>query len=100
MFGQNEIDFQFLAENSVDIICRAGINRILHYASPSSIHVLGWNPEEMIGKRVDHFILPEDLPILAAAIASDSPPGSQVVCATIRMLKKDGSTTWMENRSR
>jgi diguanylate cyclase (GGDEF)-like protein/PAS domain S-box-containing protein len=100
MSRRNEIDFEFLAENCVDIICRAGLDRILQYVSPASLHVLGWKPEEMTGKPVDHFILPEDLPILAAAIASDSPPGAQVVCATIRMLKEDGSTTWMENRAR
>ena len=100
MSGQNEIDFQFLAENSADILCRAGIDRILHYVSPSSLHVLGWKPEEMTGKLIDHFILPEDLPSLAAAIASDSPPGTQIVSATVRMLRKDGSTTWMENRAR
>ena len=54
----------------------------------------------MTGKLMDHFILPEDLPLLAAAIASDSPPGTQIASATIRMLKKDGSTTWMENLAR
>jgi diguanylate cyclase (GGDEF)-like protein/PAS domain S-box-containing protein len=100
MPGHNETDFQFLAENSVDILCRAGIDRILRYVSPSCLHVIGWKPEEMTGKLMDHFTLPEDFPVLAAAIASDSPPGTQIVSATIRMLKKDGSTTWMENHAR
>jgi diguanylate cyclase (GGDEF)-like protein/PAS domain S-box-containing protein len=100
MSGQNEIDFQFLAENSVDILCHAGIDRILRYVSPSSLHVLGWKPEEMTGKLMDHFILPEDFAVLAAAIASDSSSGTQIVSTTLRMLKKDGSTTWMENRAR
>jgi len=100
MSSQNQIDFQFLAENSVDILCRAGIDRILRYVSPSSLHVLGWKPEEMTGKLMDHFILPEDLPALAAAIARDSPSGTQIVSTTIRTLRKDGSTTWMENLAR
>jgi diguanylate cyclase (GGDEF)-like protein/PAS domain S-box-containing protein len=100
MPDQNEIDFQFLAENSVDILCHTGIDRRLRYVSPSSLHVLGWKPEEMTGKLMDHFIHPEDLPVLAAAIATDSPPGTQIVNATIRMLKRDGSTTWIANRAR
>jgi diguanylate cyclase (GGDEF)-like protein/PAS domain S-box-containing protein len=72
----------------------------LHYVSPSSFHVLGWKQDEMIGKLVDHFILAEDIPVLAAAIAAVSPSGTQIVSATVRMLRKDGSTTWMENRAR
>lgn len=100
MSGQNEIDFQFLVDNSVDILCRADIDRMLTYVSSSSFDVLGWKPEEMTGKLMDHFILSEDLSVLAAAIASDSPPGTQIVSITVRMLKKDGSTTWMENRAR
>lgn len=54
----------------------------------------------MTGKVIDHFILSEDLPVFAAAIASDSPPGTQIETTTVRMLKKDGTSTWMENRTR
>jgi PAS domain S-box-containing protein len=85
------IDFQFLTDHSVDIICRAGMDRMLNYVSPASLALLGWKPEEMAGRLVDDFILPEDLPLLAAAIAAVDES------ATIRMYKKDGSTAWMEN---
>jgi diguanylate cyclase (GGDEF)-like protein/PAS domain S-box-containing protein len=100
MSGQNEINFEFLAENCVDIICRAGLDRIFQYVSPASFHVLGWKPEEMTGRPVDDFILAADIPGLIATIARNSSSGDHVGSATIRMLKKDGSTTWMENRSR
>jgi diguanylate cyclase (GGDEF)-like protein/PAS domain S-box-containing protein len=100
MSGQNEIDFEFLAENCVDIICRAGLDRIFQYVSPASFYVLGWKPEEMTGRPVDDFILAADLPVLMATIARNSSSDDQVGSATIRMLKKDGSTTWMENRAR
>jgi PAS domain-containing protein len=62
-------DFKFLAEHSVDIACRSGLDRVLTYVSPSSLSVLGWKPEELTNRLVDDFILPEDLPLLAAAIA-------------------------------
>jgi diguanylate cyclase (GGDEF)-like protein/PAS domain S-box-containing protein len=93
MPGSDAIDFQFLAEHSRDIIVRSEMDRVLRYVSPSSFNVLGWKPEEMLGKVVDDFILPEDLPVLAAAIARGDDS------ATMRMLRKDGSTTWMENRA-
>lgn len=93
MADNNEIDFKFLAENSHDVIIRSEMDRVLRYVSPSSFNVLGWKPEEMKGRMVDEFILPEDLPVLAAAIARGEDT------ATMRMLRKDGSTTWMENRA-
>ncbi len=46
----DETDFKFLAENSADIICRSGMDRVIRYTSPSCFLVLGWKPEEMIGK--------------------------------------------------
>jgi len=87
-------DFKFLAEHSVDIVCRSGLDRVLTYVSPSSLYVLGWKPEELTNRLVDDFILPEDLPLLAAAIAS------QHDTVTMRMRRPDGSTPWMENRAR
>lgn len=92
MADESEINFQFVAENSTDIICRCGMNRVLHYVSPSCFRTLGWKPLEMIGKPVDEFVFSQDFPFLAAAIAV----GSESV--TIRMVKKDGSTASIENR--
>jgi diguanylate cyclase (GGDEF)-like protein/PAS domain S-box-containing protein len=89
----DEIDFQFLAEHSRDIIIRSELDRVLQYVSPSSFDVLGWKPEEMLGKVVDEFILPEDLPVLAAVIARGEDR------STIRMPRKDGSIAWIENRA-
>jgi diguanylate cyclase (GGDEF)-like protein/PAS domain S-box-containing protein len=90
----DEIDFQFLAENSVDIICCAGIDRVFTYVSPSSFSILGWNPEEMVGRTVFDFILSEDIPVLTTAITNRSG------VATIRMKTKNGLSVWMENRAR
>jgi diguanylate cyclase (GGDEF)-like protein/PAS domain S-box-containing protein len=100
MFAEDETHFQFLAENSVDILCRAGLDRVLYYVSPSSFSVLGWEPEEMIGRPVDEFILAEDFPILTATIARNISAGVESGSATIRMIRKDRSTVWMENRAR
>jgi diguanylate cyclase (GGDEF)-like protein/PAS domain S-box-containing protein len=93
MADDQEIDFQFLAEHSRDVVISSKMDRVFNYVSPSSFNVLGWKPEEMRGRTVDEFILPEDLPILAAAIARGEDT------ATMRMSRKDGSLTWMENRA-
>jgi diguanylate cyclase (GGDEF)-like protein/PAS domain S-box-containing protein len=89
MFSENEASFRFLAENSIDIICRAGLDMVLHYVSPSSFHVLGWRPEEMTGKRPDAFFLPKD----ASALAGNS-------VAIVQMRMKDGMMAWVEIKHR
>jgi diguanylate cyclase (GGDEF)-like protein/PAS domain S-box-containing protein len=89
MPSENEARFDFLAENSIDIICRAGLDMVLHYVSPSCFRVLGWKPEEMMGKRTDAFFLPED----ASALADDP-------AAIVRMRMKDGTMAWVEVKRR
>jgi diguanylate cyclase (GGDEF)-like protein/PAS domain S-box-containing protein len=93
---EDALNFQFLAENSADIICRAGVDRVIRYISPSSFQLLGWKPEERIGGMVDDLILAEDYPVFAAAYARLLTPGARAVSASVRMRKKDGSVAWME----
>lgn len=35
MQNQDEEDFRFLAENPADMVCRVGLDLVMHYASPS-----------------------------------------------------------------
>jgi diguanylate cyclase (GGDEF)-like protein/PAS domain S-box-containing protein len=100
MSSEGEVDYKFLAENSGDIICRAGMDQVLRYVSPSSLHLLGWTPEEMTGRPVYDFILAEDIPLLAATIARNLSLGEMRGSETIRMLRKDGTTVWIESTGR
>jgi PAS domain S-box-containing protein len=94
MSAENESSFQFLAENSIDVICRAGMDMVLRYVSPSSFHVLGWTPDEMKGMRPLDFILSKDASLLSNRLVSD--PDEPVV--PVRMRKKDGTLAWVEIR--
>ena len=87
-----DASFQFLAENSIDVICRAGVDMLFRYVSPSSSRVLGWDPEEMIGKRPDDFILSADAVFLSNGLVSDLDRSP----LTVRMRKKDGGLAWVE----
>lgn len=100
MAEEAAIDFQFLAENSVDIICRSGMDRVIKYISPSCVQLLGWKPEERIGGMIDDLILAEDHPIFAAAYSRLLAPGAQVVSGTVRARKKDGAVAWIEANGR
>jgi len=94
MSVQAGFDYQFLAENSPDIICSAGMDRMLRYVSPVSSEILGWKPAEMVGRTIDDFILFEDIHFLAAAFAGQSQQ------STVRVRRKDGTVAWMENHTR
>jgi diguanylate cyclase (GGDEF)-like protein/PAS domain S-box-containing protein len=96
MSGVNDVSFQFLAENSIDIICRAGTDMVLRYVSPSSCRVLGWTPEEMTGKRPGDFILSADASFLPDSLVS----GLDRSPLTVRMRKKDGTVAWVEIKHR
>lgn len=100
MTGDNETNFQLLAEYSADVICRVGLDMRLQYASPSSFQVLGYTPEEMMGLPPFGLIVPEDLPALAATAARNLVPGAEPSLVSVRALKKDGTIVWMEVSAR
>ena len=100
MPGANETDFQFLTENSVDIICRARPEYSLQYVSPSCFRILGWTQAEMVEAPPFGLMVPEDAPTVNAAIARTAASGSPFATVTVRMLRKDGGAVWMEGTSR
>ena len=101
MIEPEELIFQSLAENSADMICMVGLeDLVMHYVSPSCEQVLGWTPQEMIGKGPDVFVLPEDIPIVAEAQKRLFTQGRDESAPIIRMRKKDGTFAWMETNAR
>ena len=93
-------DFKVLTENSGDVIMRLGPGGFPTYVSPSSLRVLGWTPEEMIGHGPEAFIHPDDVPLLAAAKVAlrDSDGGDSRL--TFRIRKRDESWLWVEENVR
>jgi len=52
----------------MDLILQVGPDMRSTYASPSSLHILGWTPEEMIGKPAEELVLPEDMALIEASV--------------------------------
>ena len=100
MAGEYEVGFSFLAENSSDIICRAGLDLALHYASPSTLPLLGWQAEEVIGKSLNAFVSAEDATLFASAVGVPHAPALERAPVILRMQKKDGTLRSMEIRRR
>ena len=94
--GRDAIDFKALVENSVDVICCSGFDRIVRYISPSCFNLLGWKPEELIGRGPEAYILAEDLPLLDTARDNILAAEDQTDLTAVRMQRKDGSVVWVE----
>ncbi len=100
MSERNEVNFQFLAEHNVDMICMVGLDLVMHYASPACHRLLGWTPEEMCGKALTHLFSPKIFPIVGAAYERLLKNGIDETPTTVRMRKKDGTFLWMEINAR
>lgn len=89
--------FCAFAENSADVVCRIDHDIVLRYASPSVTRVLGWLPEELIGKGPEGLVFHEDLPqVYEAARQTNAIAEGPGAPATVRMLHKKGSVVWMD----
>lgn len=96
----DDIDFRMLTEHSADVIARATMDGVIEYVSPSIQNMLGWLPAEIVGRTSEALVLAEDLPIVAAAIARFSTGEAEQTTTTIRALRRDGTTCWMETNAR
>lgn len=96
MPGPDDIDFKFLTEQSVDVICLSGSNRKIRYISPSCFQMLGWKPEELTGKGPEAYIVTEDLHLLDSAGERILVSETQSDVTTVRMRRKDGVVIWVE----
>ena len=61
---ESEERFRALIENAHDVIYVIDETGTLTYAAPSVIPVMGYDPEDVIGRSAMEFIHPEDLPIV------------------------------------
>jgi PAS domain S-box-containing protein len=92
---QSEERYRLLAENSSDVISRTDLDQRLSYVSASVVAVLGYQPEELIGRIAHEFIHPDDVPDIIATL-----PESLMVPTPrpiqYRFRRSDGEYLWME----
>ena len=86
---------QALVENSRDVLCRLGPDLCVRYISPSARGLFKREPDEMVGRPPSHFVLDEDLPLIAEA-AARAAGGDPETPTTVRIRRPDGSVVWVE----
>lgn len=87
--------FRLLAENSSDIISRHDIDGRILYISPACHTIVGYEPEELIGRSILPLIHPEDTEFLLDLFHSSSWEDPKVAIP-YRARHKNGTYVWLE----
>jgi hypothetical protein len=95
----SEARFRLLAENSTDMISRHTPEGVFLYVSPSCKTLLGYSPEQLLGRSAYELFHPEDLEAIRKShgtiLAMDT-----AYTVSYRIRRADGSWMWFESASR
>jgi diguanylate cyclase (GGDEF)-like protein/PAS domain S-box-containing protein len=96
---ESEARFRLLAEHSGDVVVLSDVDGPRHYVSPAAKRVLGWCPEDLIGRRDIEFVHPEDVQSVLDSHAAMQ-AGASEGTACYRFRRPDNSWLWVEARAR
>ncbi|RCX17371.1 PAS domain S-box-containing protein [Fontibacillus phaseoli] len=98
---ESEGQYRLISEYSMDLISRhaADEDNTYLYVSPSSLSLLGYEPEEMIGSSAFDYLHPEDVQMVKDDMKLRMNSRS-VFSLTYRVRHKDGRYIWFESTGR
>lgn len=85
--------YRLLAENSTDVTAVGTNAGTLDWVSPSVVRLLGWLPEQMVGRAFRDFVDPDDLPVVAAA--QEAILRGEVARFQLRLRTVEGGLHWV-----
>lgn len=88
--------FRALIENSTDAITTLKGDGTITYESASITRVLGYSPEERLGRNAFEYLHPDDGAMLELFAQVIQQPG-QAITGQLRYRHKDGSWRWVES---
>jgi len=97
-----EAEYRVLAEHSGDCLSRHDLEGRYLYVSPVSESMLGYRPEELVGRTAGElgFIHPDDAAAVGSLKAKLVDGGEMTATAAWRVLRPDGSVRWVETAIR
>jgi PAS domain S-box-containing protein len=88
---RREAHFSSLLENAWDVIHELGPDGHIQYMSPSVERMLGYLPEEMVGRHAEQYVHPDDLPALRDRFEETMTRPGTLVSFEVRLRHRDGS---------
>jgi PAS domain S-box-containing protein len=95
---ESEELFKGVAERSSDLILLVNKRGIATYVSPSVERILGYLPDEIVGKTPEDFIIPDDITAVWEGV-NKSVSGEYIGGVTVHSRKKSGEYAIMEMTS-
>ena len=92
--------YRFISENVPDLVCLHDSDGIYQYVSPSVTELLGYDPEDLVGKSPLDFFHPDDVRSVKKNLYYPAIYRGDENLLQYRILKKDGSYIWFETLSR
>jgi len=96
---ESETRYRLLAENASDMISTHKTSGNYSYASPYSLELIGYLPEELKGKSAFIFIHPDDIESVKENQAKLLSSGN-IVISNYRLKHKEGDYVWVESTAR
>jgi PAS domain S-box-containing protein len=92
--------YRLLAENSLDLIALFSLEEKYMYISPSVEHILGFTPQELLGRTGYELLHPDEHLTSRIEIQNALLDGATEIISTNRFLHKDGTYRWLESKSK
>ncbi len=93
---RSESRFRLLSETAADVVLLMDADGAIQYASPSSVGLLGFTPDEMLGRVAQQMVHPDDVDRLTE-VGSDRLQFGTPQMAEYRLRRADGSYVWVSN---
>lgn len=90
--------FRLLAENATDIVVMSSLDQVMEWVSPSFTTLLGWQPDQLIGRTGDFIIHPtqhQERDARVEEMRSGAEAGMEAC-----VLNADGEYRWFEIKAR
>ncbi len=91
-----EVNFRMLAEGSSDMVTRIGLDERVHYASPSTLRIVGWRPDQLVGTSALGGVNSLDLPAVQKIVDAMKRGEMEEARVTYRTRHREKSEIWIE----
>jgi PAS domain S-box-containing protein len=97
---ENTHIYELLSNNVKDLVCIQDLNGYLLYLSPSIKQIAGYEPQNLIGKKLSDYYHPDDLEDINNESIPVKNEQETSTYASYRFKKNNGEYIWLETNSK
>ncbi|TRX41539.1 PAS domain S-box protein [Flavobacterium restrictum] len=90
--------YRLLADNTIDLVCLHNLDSSFLYVSPSIEKLLGYTPDELLGKFPQEYVHPEDIVMLQNSVHGFINEAADIA-VQIRFRNNSGDYLWLETKA-